>query len=95
MPVVIALVAIIAMIGIANLSSLLRGNKKTAQASVLPMRPAAPNAQQVNSFETQQELLAKRDAEELATSAGVGRGDATASKHRRAFRGRRPQERRP
>lgn len=65
MPVVITLVAIIAMIGIANLSSLLRGNKKTAQASVLPMRPAAPNAQEVNSFETQQELLAKRDAEEL------------------------------
>ena len=65
MPVVIALVTIIAMIGIANLSSLLRGNKKTVQASVLPMRPAAPNAHEVNSFETQQELQAKRDAEEL------------------------------
>jgi len=28
------------------------------------MRPAAPNAQQVNSFESQQELQAKRDADE-------------------------------
>ena len=64
MPVVIALVAIIALIGIANLSSLLSGNKKTAPASAMPMRPAAPNAQQVTSFETQQQLQAKQDAED-------------------------------
>ena len=62
MPVVIALVAIIALIGIANISSLLRGNKKTAPASALPMRPSAPNAQQVTSFETQQQLQARQDA---------------------------------
>ena len=64
MPVIIALVAIIALIGIANLSSLLSGTRKSAPASTMPMRPAAPNAQEVNSFETQQELQAKRDAEE-------------------------------
>jgi type IV secretion system protein VirB10 len=64
MPVVIALVAIIALIGIANISSLVSGNKKVAPASALPMRPAAPNAQQVTSFETQQQLQAKSDAEE-------------------------------
>lgn len=64
MPVVIALVVIIGLIGIANLSSLLSGNKKSAPASAIPMRPAAPNAQQVNSFESQQELQAKRDADE-------------------------------
>ncbi|MFZ0661283.1 MAG: TrbI/VirB10 family protein [Acidobacteriaceae bacterium] len=64
MPIIIALVAIMALIGIANLSSLLRGNRKAAPASTIPMRPAAPNAQEVNSFETQQELQAKRDAEE-------------------------------
>jgi len=64
MPVVIALVAIVAVIGIANVSILLSGNKKLAPASALPMRPAAPNAQQVNSFETQQQLQARRDAEE-------------------------------
>jgi type IV secretion system protein VirB10 len=64
MPVIIALVVIMALIGIANLSSLLRGNKRLAPASAMPMRPAAPNAQEVNSFETQQELQAKRDAQE-------------------------------
>ena len=62
-PVVIALVVIIGLIGIANLSSLLSGNKKNAPASAMPMRPAAPNAQQVNSFESQQQLQAQRDAE--------------------------------
>jgi type IV secretion system protein VirB10 len=64
MPVVIALVAIVAVIGIANVSSLLSGNRKSAPASALPMRPAAPNAQQVNSFESQQQMQARRDAEE-------------------------------
>ena len=64
MPVVIALVAIVAFIGIANLSSLLSGNKKAASASAMPMRPASPNAQQVTSFETQQQLQAQRDADE-------------------------------
>ena len=63
MPVVIALVVIIGLIGISNLSSLLSGNKKNAPASAMPMRPAAPNAQQVNSFESQQQLQAQRDAE--------------------------------
>ncbi|MBN9614161.1 MAG: conjugal transfer protein TrbI [Acidobacteriales bacterium 59-55] len=63
MPVVIALVVIIGFIGIANLASLLSGNKKSAPVSAMPMRPAAPNAQQVNSFESQQQLQAQRDAE--------------------------------
>jgi type IV secretion system protein VirB10 len=63
MPVVIALVVILGLIGIANLSSLLKGNKKSAPASTMPMRPAAPNAQQVSSFESQQQLQAQRDAE--------------------------------
>jgi len=63
MPVVIALVVIIGLIGIVNLSSLLSGNKKSAPASTMPARPAAPNAQQVNSFESQQQLQAQRDAE--------------------------------
>lgn len=64
MPVVIALVAIVGLIGIANVSSLLSGNKKGAPTSSMPMRPAAPNAQQVNSFETQQQMQARRDADE-------------------------------
>jgi type IV secretory pathway VirB10-like protein len=64
MPVVIALVAILAILGIANVSSLLRGNKKAVPASALQMRPASPNARQVSSFEAQQQLQAKHDAEE-------------------------------
>jgi type IV secretion system protein VirB10 len=63
MPIVIALVVIIALIGIANLSSLVSGNKKAAPASALPMRPASANPQQVSSFESQQAMQAQRDAE--------------------------------
>jgi type IV secretory pathway VirB10-like protein len=63
MPVVIALVAIVALIGIANVSSLLISKKKIA-SSALSMKPAAPNAEQVSSFETQQQLQARKDADE-------------------------------
>jgi type IV secretory pathway VirB10-like protein len=64
MAVVIALVAIVALIGVANVSSLLSGNRRSAPTSAMLMRPASPSAQQVNSFETQQQLQARRDAEE-------------------------------
>ena len=64
MPVVLVLVVILALIGLANITSLLHGNKKTAPVSTLSMRPTAPNAQMVSSFETQQQLQAQRDAEE-------------------------------
>src|ERR1700678_3475938 len=63
MPLVIALVVIIALIGIANLSSLVTGNKRAAQQSGLPMRPATANPQQVSSFETQQQAQARQDAD--------------------------------
>src|ERR1700722_7988872 len=62
-PLVIALVVIIAFIGIANLSSLISGNKKVTPQSALPMRPATANPQQVSSFETQQQAQARQDAE--------------------------------
>jgi type IV secretory pathway VirB10-like protein len=64
MPVVIALVVIVALVGIANLSSLLSGNKRSAPQSALTMSPTTPNAQQVSSFETQQQQQARHDAEE-------------------------------
>jgi type IV secretion system protein VirB10 len=64
MPVVIALVVILGLIGLANVSSLLHGNKRAAPVSALPMRPVSSNAQQVSSFETQQRLQAQQDAEE-------------------------------
>ena len=38
--------------------------RRAAPASALPMRPASPSAQQVSSFETQQQLQAQHDAEE-------------------------------
>src|SRR5580698_2282147 len=64
MPVVIALVVIVALIGIANISSLLRGNKRVAPQSALTMSPTTPDAQQVSSFQTQQQQQARHDAEE-------------------------------
>lgn len=64
MPVVIVLVAILGILGIANVTSLLRGNKKSAPQSALSMRPVSPNPQQVSSFEAQQQLQAQHDAEE-------------------------------
>jgi type IV secretory pathway VirB10-like protein len=64
MPVVIALVVIVALIGIANISSLLSGNKRSAPQSALTMSPTTPNAQQVSSFETQQQMQARHDADE-------------------------------
>jgi type IV secretion system protein VirB10 len=63
-PVVIALVVIVGLIGLANISSLVSGKKKAAPQSALPMRPATANPQQVNSFETQQATQAKRDADD-------------------------------
>src|SRR5580658_2514973 len=63
MPVVIALIVIIALIGIANISSLVSGSKKAASQSSLPMRPATANPQQVSSFETQQQAQARQDAD--------------------------------
>ena len=63
-PLVLALIVIVALIGLANISSLVSGNKKVAPQSALTMRPSAPNAQQVTSFETQQQIQARRDMEE-------------------------------
>jgi type IV secretion system protein VirB10 len=40
------------------------GKKKAAPQSALPMRPATANPQQVKSFETQQQIEAKRDADD-------------------------------
>jgi len=63
-PIIIALVVIVGLIGVANISSLLSGSHKAAPASAISMRPAAPNAQQVTSFETQQQMQARNDTEQ-------------------------------
>jgi type IV secretory pathway VirB10-like protein len=64
-PVMIALIVIVALIGIANISSLVGGKKRSAPPSGLPMRPATANPQQVSSFGTQQQMQARRDADEF------------------------------
>ena len=63
-PMMYILIGIIVLIGVANLSSLVSGNKKEAPRSALPMRPSAANPQQVTSFEKQQAVQAQRDQEE-------------------------------
>jgi type IV secretion system protein VirB10 len=63
-PVVIALIVIVGLIGLANISSLVSGKKKTAPQSALPMRPATANPQQVSSFENQQQIQVNRDQDE-------------------------------
>jgi type IV secretory pathway VirB10-like protein len=65
MPLLLALVVIIAVIGIANVASLLSGNRKAAPKSALSMTPATANPQQVSSFETQQQAQARLDAEQI------------------------------
>jgi type IV secretory pathway VirB10-like protein len=63
-PVIIVLILIVGLIGLTNLASFLHGNQKVVPPSALSTRPTAPNAQQVSSFEMQQQLQARRDAEE-------------------------------
>ena len=79
-PLVIALVVIIALIGIANLSSLISGNKKAVQQSSLPMRPATANPQQVSSFKTQQQSQARQDADVAQRQQQLAKSD-TVSAH--------------
>ncbi len=61
-PLIVALIVIVALIGLANISSLINGKKRSAPVSTLPMRPAAPNAQQISSFQSQQANQAQQDA---------------------------------
>ncbi len=66
MPVVMILVGIVLLIGLTNLIGLVSGTKKQAPKSTLAISPAAPNSQQVKSFESQQDNQAKQDAEDRA-----------------------------
>lgn len=62
-PLILALIVIVALIGLANISSLVSGKRRIAPVSALPMRPAAPNAQQISSFQSQQAMQAQQDAD--------------------------------
>src|SRR5579859_4711113 len=64
-PVLIGLCAIILLIAVANLISLVNGNKeKAVPKSALPSRPATANPQQVSNYQNQQTAEARRDAED-------------------------------
>ena len=71
MPVVLGLGAILAVIALANVGSLMSGNKREAPKSAMPMRPATANAQQVSSFQTQQSSQARQDAENLTRQQAI------------------------
>ena len=94
-PVIIALVVIVGLIGLANISSLVSGKKRTAPQSALPMRPATANPQQVSSFETQQATEAKRDSEDQQRQTGACRRDAATPGRAGCAQARRQQEHRP
>lgn len=66
MPLAIGLGGLFLVVGLSNLSSF-HSNRKTTPTSILPQRPASPNAQQVNSFQAQQNLQTQRDQEDRAT----------------------------
>jgi type IV secretory pathway VirB10-like protein len=63
-PLVVGLIVIVALIGLANVSSLVTGKKRSAPPSALPMRPATANPQQVSSFQSQQQMQATKDVED-------------------------------
>ncbi|WP_035353024.1 TrbI/VirB10 family protein [Edaphobacter aggregans] len=58
--------AVILVIGLANLHN---GTKQAPIANSALVKPASPNATQVNSFEAQQRLIQQRDAEERQRQA--------------------------
>jgi len=58
--------AVILVIGLANLHN---GTKQPPSANSAMVKPASPNATQVNSFEAQQRLIQMRDAEERQRQA--------------------------
>ena len=62
-PILLVLVGGIALIGIANISTLVRGHKPAAQKSALTASPATVSPQQVKSYQAMQAIESKRDAE--------------------------------
>ena len=62
-PAVYALLGGLGLFMVANTTNLMHGAHRETPKSALPVRPSAPNAQQVSSFSTQQSLLTQRDEE--------------------------------
>jgi len=66
LPIVLALGGIVLLFGIVSLIGLISGRNRSAPTSSLPMRPTTVNPQQVAGFQSQQDIEARRDAEERA-----------------------------
>ena len=62
-PLIWILVAIVALIGIANLGTLLNGKNRTAPKSALLTRPSTVSPQQLRSYQTQQATETRNDQE--------------------------------
>ncbi len=67
LPIIGGLAAVVLVVGISNAH--FGSSKHEAPKSALPQRPAAPNSQQVSSFQNMQALQASRDEEERQRQA--------------------------
>ncbi|NYF54110.1 TrbI/VirB10 family protein [Tunturiibacter gelidoferens] len=73
MPIVLALLGVVILIGISTAYNALTSGsrKREATKSALATRPATADPQQVTGFENQQALLAKNDAEQKQIQAAI------------------------
>ena len=66
-PVTLVLIAVVVLIGLANISNLFSGKGKTGKQSALSTRPATISPQQVKSYQSMQATEVKHDAEDRQT----------------------------
>ncbi|MGI4826943.1 MAG: hypothetical protein ACRYFU_01935, partial [Janthinobacterium lividum] len=75
-PVAVVLVAIVVLIGLANLSNLVSGKARTAPKSALATQPATISQQQVKSYQAMQATETQRDAADRQQQAQTQQGPA-------------------
>jgi type IV secretory pathway VirB10-like protein len=73
LPIVLALTGVVALIGVSTAYNVMTGSghKQEAAKSTLPARPSTADTEQVNSFEKQQALIQKSDAEHAQLQQAV------------------------
>ena len=95
-PVIIALVVIVGLIGLANISSLVSGKKRTAPAECAADAPGdRESSAGLQLRETQQATEAKREFRGSAAATGASPPRCSNFRPRRMCQGRRQQEHRP
>ena len=70
-PVVMLLIAVVVIIGLANLGNLFSGRGKKTPQSALPSRPATISSQQVKNYQSTQATEVTRDAEDRKTQVAA------------------------